>query len=99
MVRDNGILYSKEFPTHAAEEAEKARVWALWEAEGIGTLTQLDDHILGGSGAFRSNYQSKAYRPEREAVQTKFRAQVRNAMKHEDWEGIPRFRRTSGWDN
>lgn len=26
-----------------------------------------------------------------------YRAKVKDRMRHEDWENIPRFRRTSGW--
>lgn len=52
----------------------------------------------------RLNHKVVYYRPYhkekgwfRKQHYRKHRAQVRNAMCHERWEEIPRYRRTSGW--
>jgi len=46
---------------------------------------------------FRSRWMSKEKKVWRKMYQREFRAKAKDRMRHEDWENIPRFRRTGGW--
>lgn len=50
-----------------------------------------------GPRRFRSRVYAKERKAERKEHYKSYRAKVKDRMRHEDWEGIPRFRRTSGW--
>lgn len=49
----------------------------------------------------RARFRRAPYRKERKAERKEhyrqYRSKVRDRMRHEDWEGIPRYRRTGGW--
>lgn len=50
-----------------------------------------------GPPRFRSRIYAKERKAERKEHYKSYRAKVKDRMRHEDWENIPRFRRTCGW--
>lgn len=46
---------------------------------------------------FRRSFMRCEKKRYRKPYSRQYRAKVRDRMAHGDWEGIPRFRRTSGW--
>lgn len=51
----------------------------------------------GPQQRFRSRIWSKERKDVRKEHYKSYRAKVKDRMRHEEWENLPRFRRTSGW--
>jgi len=45
----------------------------------------------------RRKWSRREGKPQRKAHYRQYRAKVNDRMRHEDWEAVPRFRRTCGW--
>lgn len=94
VVRDDGHLYK---PSCCPS---KARVpWARPGTPGHEKwLARFCECELERRHARRwSRWMSRERKSNRKIHMTHFRAQVRECLGREDWENIPRWRRTSGW--
>ena len=88
VVRDDGWLF---YPTCCPNKKAQRASWYYFNEVGCPCHRELRD----------LHFRSKVYRKElksyRKAHYKAYSAKVKALMVHEDWENIPRFRRTSGW--
>ena len=73
-----------------------------WTVRDDGIPYLNGDNAWGGHDwHLRPRYRRHHYRCERKEYRKEhyrqFRAQVKTRMAHEDYENLPRYRRTSGW--
>jgi hypothetical protein len=87
VVRDDGDIY---FPCCPNKQARRES-WRRFYGDRC-RCNQWDRYQ-----AYRRHYYRTERKAERKAHYRSYRAKVKDRMRHEDWEGIPRFRRTSGW--
>jgi hypothetical protein len=94
VVRDDGCWYIPACcPNKKAQRAS-------WEAVGwpYTDPARCDCHPRWSQGPrFRGKIMRKEKKAYRKEHYRQYRAKVKDRMRHEDWENIPRFRRTSGW--
>lgn len=88
VVRDGGDLY---WPDCCPNKKAK------WASHRSGCGCYWGTGRRGRATKFRRGPLRQEKKSERVAHQRAYRAKVRDRMAHEDWEGIPRFCRTSGW--
>jgi len=97
-VRDDGVAYCNTCCPNQEAKREKNR----WRPGG--TLPRSlfwQQHkycaCYRGPVRFRRGLFRKEGTDERKEHHRAYRSKVKDRMRHEDWEGIPRYRRTSGW--
>jgi len=85
VVRDGGVLFC---PTCCSN---KKALWANRGQHHCACFRKWCEHH------FRANPMHRECKAYRKAHYRRYRAKVKDRMTHEDWENIPRLRRTSGW--
>jgi hypothetical protein len=94
VVRDDGVTYFSCCPTKEARRKS-------WRASRILPFLRGEHCTCHGHWNQYPKFRRGYYRRERKSFRKvhyrEYRAKVRDRMAHEDWENIPRFRRTSGW--
>lgn len=90
-VRDDGREYHQSAPTRKAQWKQ----WVDWLDLGNGRNSHNCPNYY--PPPFRSWWTRKEKKCYRKEHFRQYRAKVKDRMRHEDWENIPRFRRTSGW--
>jgi len=89
VVRDGGRLF---YPSCCPNKEAQRESWTYtWDSD------RCPCHPRWNECRFRSKWMRKERKAERKEHYQKYRRRVKDRMFHEDWEGIPRFRRTSGW--
>jgi hypothetical protein len=90
VVRDGGRVFYTCCPNKKAQKAS-------WDAVCCPYTDELCRCHARDSEDFRRGYHRCERKAERKEHNRSYRAQVRDRMAHENWENLPRFRRTSGW--
>lgn len=85
VVRDDGLVYNND--CCARKQIWETR-WRRGERCACGQYPIRE---------FRSHVYRKERKAERKAHYRSYRSKVKDRMRHEDWENLPRYRRTSGW--
>lgn len=86
VMRDDGDVYSEEFPDKRShkqawrENYEYMRAYKSYKPR-----------------KFRCSLMRKEAKSYRKAHYKQYAARIKNQMRHEDWENLHRFRRTGGW--
>jgi hypothetical protein len=95
-VRDGGSVFHEDFPNNKAfREARTGWQQEWWDATGAWRSSARGSPFT--PPRFRRRWSRIEKKPYRKVHYRRYRAQVKNRMRHEDWEHIPRFTRTSGW--
>lgn len=90
-VRDDGREYHESAPTRKAQR-EQLEEWRV--QTGRSHARECPNYY---PPSYRTRWTRKELKKYRKAHYVRYRAQVKNRMAHEEWDRIPRFRRTGGW--
>lgn len=91
-VRDDGRSYHEDYPTKKAAEDHWHEWWDY--KEGHRSPVDCPDYY---PPRFRSRIYSKERKQYRKAHYRQYRAKMKDRMRHERWDQIVPYRRTSGW--
>jgi hypothetical protein len=96
-VRDGGYLF---YPTCCPNKKAQRASWQTsrgYYNEQDGEHDRCPCHPRWNECNFRGKLMRKERKAERKEHYKSYRAKVKDRMRHEDWENIPEFCRTSGW--